>query len=237
MPFPIVRSRPFQALFSLLRFLRLRPHPPHPMRLPTELLELVIDQASDDPATLRSLSVTCRAFLPRSRSYLFSGICIRTVEQMESSSDFLDKHTWLPPLVHRVTLAYESAESKSWPNARVVDIVPVHLLTRLPNLRVWKTGPVVVNNTAHQASLSLHRYTLSLYRSTSTCIHRLELRTVHFDCLADFIGLISSFNSIHTLTCYNIDFRRDEEFNASLYVGRTGRLSCPLQISTLEVII
>ena len=234
------------------------------MRLPLEVSEAVIDQSSDDTASLRNLSLTCATFLPRSRYHLFSSICVRTVEQMESSRDFLDAHPGLLPLVRRVTLSIvsvnEEPDFKSmWWNVRGLDVVPVDFLTRLPNVHAWtmetgdeKRASLSLHHSAlsihhsalslHRAgvsfyrlALSLHRSALSLYRRYSSHIQRLDLCNIYFDRLSDFSGLISAFTSIHTLICSQIGFRHKEQHNASLYVGGTSLLRRPLQVSTLIV--
>ncbi len=200
------------------------------MELPIEVYEDVIDQASDDSASLRDLSLTCATFLPRSRYHLFSMIRIRTVEQMESSRDFLDAHPWLLPLVHEVTLSFQVPRDYDKRNVRVIDVVPVHLLTRLPNLRSWR---IFSSNT--MSSLSLHRSVLSLYSRCSSRIPSLDLYFIRFYRLSDFIRLVSAFTSIHTLTCSVIMIRQEEERSPSLYVGGAGMLARPLQVSTLIV--
>lgn len=50
------------------------------------------------------LSLTCSAFLPRARYYLFSRIVIRSVQQIEASCQLVDSCPWLLPLVRKVTL-------------------------------------------------------------------------------------------------------------------------------------
>ena len=63
-----------------------------PALLPTEVIEEVIDQASDDFETLHRLALLCKSLLTRARFHLFTSIVIRTVEQMEASREFLDSH-------------------------------------------------------------------------------------------------------------------------------------------------
>ena len=145
------------------------------MRLPLEVSEAVIDQSSDDTASLRNLSLTCATFLPRSRYHLFSSICIRTVEQMESSRDFLDAHSWLLPLVRKVILSFvyegkgkvrPNVKFSTW-NVRGLDVVPVDFLTRLPNLHAWTMETTLERMT----SLSLHHSGLSVHQPPVTRNH------------------------------------------------------------------
>lgn len=67
--------------------------------LATEVIEEVIDQASDDPLSLRNLLLLCKPLLTRARFHLFAAIVIRNVEQMDSSREFLDSCPWVLPLV------------------------------------------------------------------------------------------------------------------------------------------
>ncbi len=206
-------------------------YPAYPMELPIEVSEAVIDQASDDNESLCNLALTCVSFLPRSRYHLFSSIRIWDVEQMKSSRDFLDAHPWLLPLIHKVTISAEESVDHDKPNPHLLDIVPVHLLTRLPNLRVWTMGP----SSAGEGWLSLHRSALSVYRRYSSHIQSLELSDISFHRFSDFTGLVSAFTSIHTFTCDTIGLLRERHPNTSLYVGGTGPLARPPQVSTLKV--
>lgn len=210
--------------------------------LPMEVLEAVIDQASDNTASLRTLSLACAAFLPRSRYHLFSSIVIRTVEQMQSSRDFLDAHPWLFPLVHRVTLSIrvptDNAKPRhliydSNPNVPLLDVVPVHLLTQLPGLQTWTME--VLCPLIKKPSLSLHHSVLRCYRKYGTRIQDLRLFDVHFDGLSDFVGLVAAFTGIRSLTCSEISFRMAKEVDSSLLGQGAGILSRVPQILTLTV--
>ena len=213
----------------------------NPMRLPIEVSEAVIDEASDDTASLCDLSLTCAAFLPRSRFHLWGSIVVRDVKRMVSSCDFFDEHPWLVPLVNKVTLFPKSLpqEYHSKRNIRPLDMVPVHLLTRLPNLRSWAmAAPLDLTLSRREPSLSLpHRTTLAVYRRYSSRIQSLDLSEIRFYCLSDFTGLLAAFTAVQTLSCASIQFRREpeEELDVSLYVGRTGMLSRPSRVSTLTV--
>ena len=183
------------------------------MQAPIEVFDSVIDEASDNPASLRLLSRTCRAFLPRSRYHLFSCIVIRSVERMESSSELLDACPWLPPLVRKVILSVQVPQDNNIPNLRLLDVVPVHLLSRLPNLRVWRMGmrEYSYSHAANGPWLSLHRSALWRYQKYGGCIRNLELTGVIMEDVSDFMGLLSAFTGIRSLTCSGIDFRRCHE--------------------------
>ena len=223
----------------------------HPMTLldpvlPIEVCEEVIDQARDNAASLRQLSLTCSAFLPRARCHLFSSIRIRAVEQLQGSGEFLDSHPWIIHIIRKVALRinvlvpkHDSRNNDDWddddwddddwdddnsldddnhddgrPQYRLLDSVPVHLLSRLPNLRSWSIGSNDPNGDV--AELSLHHLTISCYRRYGVGINDLEVSHVVFwNSILDFARLISAFSNLQTLSCSSIYFLTTEGHNAN----------------------
>ena len=201
-------------------------------QLPLEVLEAVIDQASDNPMSLRNLSLTCATLVPRSRYHLFSHFIIRTVQQLEESSEFLDSCSWLPPLILKVSLFATIPQNNSKRHI-LLDVVPIHLLTRLPNLRAWTTGTEDWEPTVVVPSLALHHFALRCYRKHGGHIRSLELSFIEFRSKSDFKGLISAFTDLDSLTCYGIRFYSEEEQPVMTSTVATNIQS--LQISTLKV--
>ena len=206
--------------------------------LPMEVFEEVIDQARNNAASLRHLSLSCKAFQPRARYHLFNGIRIETVQQLESSGEFLDSNPWLIPIVRRVAIGVltswrddynyndnndvndntniydDDDDDDDGVQYRLFDVVPVHLLSRLPNLRSWSIKP----NTP--AELSLHCLTISCYHKYGVGIQNLEVfHVVLRHSILDFARLVSMFPNLQTLTCCSIDFWLTEgsDPNPSLY--------------------
>ena len=239
-PFPLLSpphlSPPRQRLPKISSiFLPLQhPQPSHHMQLPIEIFEAVIDQARDNSASLRNLALTCATFLPRSRYHLFSSIIIQGMNRMGSCGDFFDSHPWLLPLIYKVTVSTKIRQDYPSRNIRVLDRVPVNLLTRLPNVRAWSMELVTAG---WQASLSLHRSMLAMYRTYSSRIQSLNLSGIRFRSFLDFTGLVAAFTSIRSLICSNLKIESwpEEEFNLSFYMGRGGRLSRRPQLSTFTV--
>ena len=201
------------------------------MQLPIDVLEGVIDQACDNPTSLRHLSLTCTEFLPRARYHLFTGIVIRTMEQMLSSRDFLDARPWLLPLVREVTLSSSvyrntNLEDRAEQTAQLLHVVPTYLFTHFPNLRVWRIHGEM--GYPRENWVTFHRSTLRYYNICSSHIHHLELCNIQFKRMSDFARLVSAFTSIHTLTCTYIQL---PEADSSQNTLRTQSL----QISTLKV--
>ena len=202
-------------------------------KLLTEVLELVVDEASHNPMSLRNLSLTCVTLLPRSRYHLFSGLVIRTVQQLEGSPELLDSCPWLPPLVRKVSLFVTIPRNDSKPNIRLPDVVPVHLLTRLPHLHAWKMETEDLEHTFFIASLALHHSALWCYRKYGGHIRSLELSSIEFDSKSDFRGLVSAFTNLDSLTCHGIRFHSRGEQPVMMATVATNIR--PLQISTLKV--
>ena len=178
-----------------------------PPTLPTEVIEEVIDRASDDSDSLRNLSLLCKELLTRARFHLFTGIVIRNVEQMESSREFLDSHPWVPPLVQKVTLSIELDEDYPKPHIPLLDTIRLHLFSRLPNLHTWRMEALISDSdwdVRHSVQLSFHPSTLLCYRTHGRHIQTLELAGIRFPDISHFIRLVSAFTSLRNLTCSNI---------------------------------
>ncbi len=173
--------------------------------LPMEIFEAIIDQASDDFRSLRGLSLTCHVFLPRARYQLFSIIVLQTVQKVEAFNEFLDSHTWVSPLVQKLVHSSVVPVSDSDAIVRVVDAVPMHLLSRISNLHTWRMvipqldegeNPVWLQSGGPSA--------LSRYPSYRSHVRNLELEFIYFENISAFIELVSAFSSVHTLTCSTV---------------------------------
>ncbi|KAI1782326.1 WD40-repeat-containing domain protein [Ganoderma leucocontextum] len=197
---------------------------------PIEIFEAVIDQASDDTPCLHHLSLTCHAFLPRARYHLFSSILLQTPQRVESFSKFLDSHPWVLPLVRNLVHSTFVPISGSRPTVRMLDVIPLHLLSRLPNLRTWEMGMAGIERRLEAAAwLSCRGYKLSSYTSQ---VRNLELAYVPFEDISDFIGLVSAFTGIHNLTCSHIRIKSSME--AAPHGSETGTLGRSMQMRSLR---
>ena len=167
------------------------------LKLPAEVAERVIDTFSDDSGTLRSFTLSCHTFLPRSRLHLFARICICTVKQMRSASEFLDNRPWLQPLVRSVTITAEP-DGKA-PHA-TFEVVPISLFTKLPNLSAWR----IIDSCGHQVKEGqyfLHPATLSGFRHYGTKIRCLTISQLEFPSVADLARLLLSFPNLRSWNC------------------------------------
>ena len=211
-------------------------HPHHPV-LPIEILEEVVDQSRDNSTSLRQLSLTCSKLLPRARFHLFAAIMIQTIQQLEYFPAFLDSRPWLLPLVQKITLFARVLPDNSERNIHLLEVVPVHVLSRLPNLRIWAMGRGI-SNVDKGPRLSFNRSTLRCYRKYGGHIQCLQLSSLLLDDISDFIGLVSAFTMLDTLTCTNIKLRpaREHAYGSSCrhHPGVTS-LAQSLQIKCLHV--
>ncbi|PIL29232.1 hypothetical protein GSI_09281 [Ganoderma sinense ZZ0214-1] len=205
----------------------------HPV-LPIELFEEIIGHTSDNTVSLQHISLTCHAFLPRARYHLFTSIRIHTVQQLDSSGEFLDSHPWLTPLIRCVafcvlTAAPGSLSAPADRASRLLDVVPVHLLSRLPNIYIWRVGAEGYSPRGQAPSqLSLHRFAPSCYRKYGISITNLELSNVRFDGISDFARLVSAFASIQSLSASFIFFRKaGEDDESSLLSDFTEETTMP----------
>ena len=196
--------------------------------LPIEIFEAVIDRASDDTATLGQISLTCHAFLPRARYHLFGTVVLQDVQQVQSYGEFLDSHPWVSPLVRKLVHSGFIPISVSHPTAHLPDVVPLHLLSHLPNLRTWEIGVAGVESRSEAGAwLSCQHTSLSDYQSFSTSVRNLDLAYVHFEDISDFMELVSAFTGIHNLACAYISIKSSTEANP--------RIIRPTQIKSLKV--
>lgn len=201
-----------------------------------DLFEAVIDQASDHVASLCQLSLTCIAFQPRARHHLFSSIYIRSVDQAYAAPAFLDAHPWVPPLVKKVSLSPRDTWSDDWypvKNVPLLDIAPVHILSRLPNIHTWRLELQLIGILGPW--LSFHRSALSCYQRYGVRIRHLELSRLSFDDVSDLTGLVSAFTGIQSISCSNIRFRIDAKDKDFAYRAGPSMLARSLNLRSLIV--
>lgn len=171
--------------------------------VPIDILEAIIDQASDHRRSLKAISLTSLILLPRARYHLFHRIVIKSSEQMRSVPAFLQARPWLLPLVRIV------AFDPDWENSRypygIVEVVPVPLLTQLPNLCRFDVNP-----TFHRSSLSLSRRTLCAFRTCSASVQHIELHGVIFSTVGDLMRYLSAFPNLSRLACDDVPLEKAE---------------------------
>ena len=172
--------------------------------LSVEIAELVVDQLRDDIPSLRNVALVSHKHLPRARYHLFDHIRIRNKAQMNALPEFLDEKPYICPLVHAVTISTTDDDPRSF---TILEIIPIPLLTRLPNLRRWK----ITNQSLDfrgQHWLSLSQSTLSSLHKHARKIGHLSINTLSFSGCADLVRFVCAFSCLHTLVCEEINVKK-----------------------------
>ena len=158
--------------------------------IPLELAEAVIDHLSDSHPDLRACSLVCRHWLPRSRVHLFREIHFGKKEDLYSLTRLLKAEPTLPPLILSVTQSFSESEHNH--------VVPLLLLTGLPNLTAWRfIGPAA----SKLLDFKFNARSLSGFRKYATNIQELHISNICFGSCAELGRLILSFVGLRVLHC------------------------------------
>ena len=187
-------------------------------RLPTELFEVIIDQSSNDPRTLRVLVLICKALLPRSRLHLFKCLVIRSKAQLDSAAEFLDARPWLRLLVRHVRMAPTEIELDSY---MITHVFPIVLFFRLPKLTHWELVRLDQRH-SHFPPISFNRATLTALRCRyGGSIRRLDVTGIPFPAYGDLARFVQSFLSLRTLYLRDVLIAK-----ATTSLGRANKQCC-----------
>ncbi|KAI0758774.1 hypothetical protein C8Q74DRAFT_1359666 [Fomes fomentarius] len=213
---------------------------------PPEIKDLIIDQLHGDVETLRQCALTCSGWLRRSRYNLYFSVRVERREQLFSLCSAITQYTHLRPLVRSVTLAPERLRSAD--EQYLLEIVPIPLLTLLPNLRHWslhgrrfrkakKTMEVTANMEGHgpqegaigdtehiYSPLPCDRMSLACLQRHSTTIRELYLGDVCFPTSMDCARLVLSFSALRSLQCDGISVETSQMIPDAWMIRVAGRV-------------
>ena len=116
---------------------------------------------------------------------------------------FLRERPWLLPLVRVVK--FKSNWDYPLNSHEIVGVVPVPLLTKLPNLCRFELSQI-----HYKPSLSLSRLTLCAFHKYSAPVRHLELDGVTFSTIEDLMRYLSAFPNLSHLECYGIRLEKAE---------------------------
>ncbi|PIL32406.1 hypothetical protein GSI_05652 [Ganoderma sinense ZZ0214-1] len=192
--------------------------------LPLEVIEHIIDQCTSSKTSLqdiRSVSLTCRALLPRARRHLFRNVKLMGTADLYGFSELLDSKPQILHTVQAITL-HETPEEKD--SRALFGIVPATLLTRLPHIRKWVVKSR--KRETHEEPLwsSFRFLSLACMGACSRHIQTLDLYAVSFSTCSDFVLYISAFQQIRTLSCTRIQVKEAVLTNGALMDRLRGRL-------------
>lgn len=196
--------------------------------LPIEVEEQIIDylgsEVGPDHKTLASCALTCKAWVPRSRIYLFQRVSILDVERLYglSSLPFSPSHP-IPDSVQQLW----SLESHSEQQPSFGHLVPHFLATRLPNVQHLQLGQRpyagVMSSTTPSPELSKtekpfpYHATLLPHLARFRNVTRLNLDHYHFDTYSDVRRFIGAFPALTRVTLQKITWGRPTTIPARLY--------------------
>ncbi|TBU61892.1 hypothetical protein BD310DRAFT_765042, partial [Dichomitus squalens] len=164
---------------------------------PIEIEEHFIDALSDDFRSLRSCSLTCQSWLPRSRLHLLRRIRIQTRTALDSVLEFLERHPHTRSLIRSVAMAPGPME-----RTRLFEVYPVTLLRELPNLCRWEIRAPTLDKKSGPQKLAFHKTVLAHFRYSP--ITEFHISFVSFTSHAEFIRLLMSLPSLRVLEYHDI---------------------------------
>lgn len=160
--------------------------------IPPEVWDLVIDAAADDPRTMKTCAVICRAFLSRSRHHLFQSVTITTSGAAESLIPAFKRTPEIRGVVRELRLGSLRSTID-----REIDWVMRALQTLLPmfcSLQRLSLCYLQLSSPALLELLSPARHTLST----------LDLTWCTFDDFAAFARLLVALPSIKDLKLHSV---------------------------------
>ena len=174
---------------------------------PTEIYERIIDFVGEwrrPYRTLRSCSLTCWAWVPRSRLNLFRCISFASTgsEGIHRFARLLDEAAHLQLLIQEVKISMGDHPVGAGPQTReALEILPILLYGKLPTLRTLRLSAI----NRHALPLSLHPSffpSLAQFRTVTTLV----LYHVTFARSADFVRTVASLPRLRTLECGYVEW-------------------------------
>ena len=196
-----------------------------PLVLPWEIIERIINYASDDLDLLRSFSLTCRQLRPRSFSLIIAQhVFLCSKDRMLAFRNILLANTKLQRLVHSITIS-----PADFPPFPLVKVLP-HLST----LGLISHGYEKCNGPQERPAIVLHSMLLGWYRSLGTRIRTLSLDHLSFPDCRELCRLLIAFPNVIQITCNDIYITSPANRGPAMEVVKA-KLSDQLRLETLEV--
>ena len=162
--------------------------------LPWEVIEIVIDHASDDLDLLRSFVLTCRQLRPCSFSLIMAQyVFLNSRDRASAFCDFLQSKATLRQRIHSISIS--PADFRPFPL--------INMLPRLSTLFV-SCGYKKYGRRYDRPIVELHPTIINCYHSFGRRIHTLSLDHLSFRTPCDFFRLVLAFPRITQLTCNDI---------------------------------
>ncbi|TFK82693.1 hypothetical protein K466DRAFT_499841 [Polyporus arcularius HHB13444] len=147
--------------------------------LPLEVGENIIDHLSEDVYSLCSCALTCRGWNRHARQHLMTSIHIQSREDLYSVHDYIVSNPRMSSSVRSVLISPSDIEQ----NPRcLLEVLPVDLLKRLPNLQRYCLF-------GHYEPISFHATTL-IHIKTYLFVEELHLEHVVFHTSAELARVL-----------------------------------------------
>ena len=196
-----------------------------PLALPWEIIERVIEHASDDRDLLRSFSLTCRQLRPRSFTLILAQyVCLDSRDRVSDFSDFLLEHPKFQPFIHSISVS--PADFRPFPL--------VNMLPRLSTLLFISPGYIKNVIPEDRPHLVIHHTTITCYHLFGKHIQALSLNRLSFLRSRDFFRLLLAFPNRTRLTCNDVSITSSDKEGLATTVMRS-KLSKQLRLETLNV--
>ncbi|RDX41517.1 hypothetical protein OH76DRAFT_1302826, partial [Lentinus brumalis] len=140
--------------------------------IPLEVGENIIDQLGGHVDSLRSCALTCRGWNRHARYHLVAAIRVRSREDLYSICDYFTSNPRMASLVRTLSMSPVETEDRLF----LVEVLPVDLLKRLPNLQRYS---IIGERSPNPAFVSFHGTTL-LHIKTYLHVEELNLNFLKF---------------------------------------------------------
>ncbi len=186
----------------------------HP-HIPLEVAEKIIDLLRRDVRLLRSCALICRGWHPRARYHLMTSIRVQSRDELFSICDYFKSNPHLASLVRSLSVAPVEAGSLS-----LLEVVPVRLVSRLPNLHRY----VMRNSSTSALDIKSSGVRLTIHRSTiiqiKTYLHvdALSLGPLEFRAISELARFLIALPSLRRFECTRLRVVNQGDFGT----GPTG---------------
>ncbi len=164
--------------------------------IPLEVAERIIDQLSGHVDSLRSCALICHGWNHHARYHLMAAICIHSREDAYSIFDYINSNPHMARFVRSLSMSPEFGDENA---LCLLEVLPVDLLKRLPNLQRYSVvgGPNIV---------SFHPTTL-IHIKTYLLVEELNLESLQFRTGAELARLLISLPRLRRLKCEDVKTR------------------------------
>ena len=185
--------------------------------LPVEIIELTIDNLQDDSESLKTLAITCRTLVHRTRMHLFRRIIIRSQIETDRLCALLHREPSLKRHIRHVTVRLDGVRPtvngliRPYSAGSLFDVVPLRLLPELPRVCNWSfidSEPAigVQEPWAECTPVEFRTLTVACFAQYAPVLE-LYLGPLQLSTCTMLARLVASCSSLRLLSCKQLVFR------------------------------